>query len=64
MPIDYALYRYYLQKVDSVRAGEYKSIFEDNLKRLKEYGSNLTTSGVLVEDVNIRDYNDWPMNLS
>ncbi|KKK86321.1 hypothetical protein LCGC14_2764400, partial [marine sediment metagenome] len=49
---------------EATRAGEYKSIFEDNLKRLKEYGSNLTTSGVLVEDVNIRDYNDYPMGLS
>lgn len=64
MPIDYTLYRYYLQKEEATRAGEYKSIFEDNLKRLKEYGSNLTTSGVLVEDVNIRDYNDYPMGLS
>ena len=64
MPIDYALYRYYLQKEEAARAGEYKSIFEDSLKRLREYGSNLTTSGVLVEDVHIRDYNNYPMGLS
>ncbi len=64
IPIDYALYRYYLQKEEATRAGEYKSIFEENLKGLKEYGSNLTTSGVLVEDVYIRNYNDYPMGLS
>ena len=64
MPIDYALYRYYLQKEQVIRAGEYKSIWEENLKKLKEYGSNLTTSGVLVEDVYIRNYNDWPSGLS
>ncbi|HDY66702.1 MAG TPA: hypothetical protein ENH85_02800 [Candidatus Scalindua sp.] len=64
MSIDYALYRYYLQKENSAKAGEYKAIWEENLKKLKEYGSNLTTSGVLVEDVYIRNYNDYPLGLS
>ncbi len=63
IPIDYALYRYYLQK-ESTLAGSYKSIWEDNLQKLKETGGNLTTSGILQENIEIKNHNDYPTGLA
>ena len=63
-PVDYALWRYYIQKENTTQAGIYKASFEEKLQEIKEYGGNLTTSGILSEDVVIPYYNDWPQNLS
>lgn len=63
LPVNYALYRYYLQKESDLGAS-YKGLWEEGLQRLKETGGNLTTSGVLMEDVYIRNKNNYPSGLS
>ena len=63
MPTDYALYRYYLKKKDTVQSNLYKREFETNLLKLETL-SNDTTSGVLVGEVIIKDPNDYPLGLS
>ena len=64
MPINYSLYRYYLQKENTSLTVFYKGLWESELQKLKETGGNLTTSGVLAEEVVIKNYNDYPLGLS
>ncbi len=64
LPINYALYRYFLQKENTNLAVSYKTIWEEGLQKLKETGGNLTTSRVIDENVHIRDYNNYPAGLS
>ena len=63
-PIDYALFMYYLLKKKPDLAGIYKTSFEEYLMKIKTYGGNLTTSGILQENIVIQDPNDWPVSLS
>jgi len=62
-PIDYALYVYYLQKENTALAGVYKTSFYEKMEQLKEY-ANPTTSGVIGEDIEIINYNDYPSGLT
>jgi len=64
MPIDYALFIYYLQKKDDKLASIYKAKWDEGLVRLREYAGNMTTSGVIGEDIVIPIISDWPTNLS
>ena len=63
-PIDYALAAYYRQKDNMNLADYYKGLWEEGLQNIKQYGSNLTTSGILAEGVEIKDYNEYPSGLS
>ncbi len=71
-PVDFALWMYYLQKEKISLATIYKEIFQGlnnnflggKLLKIKEYGSNLTTSGVIDEDVVVPYYPDWPTGIS
>ena len=63
-PINYALSVYYRQKENMNLTNYYKGLWEEGLQNIKQYGSNLTTSGVLDEGVYIRDYNQYPSGLS
>ena len=64
LPVNFALYRYFLQKENTNLAVSYKTIWEEGLQKLKSTGGNLTTSGVIDENVHIRDYNNFPSGLS
>ena len=64
LPIQYSLYRYYLQKEKTTLSVFYKGLWEEGLQKLKETGGNLTTSGVLVGEVVIRNPNNYPSGLA
>ena len=64
LPVSYALWRYYKKKTNDPRAVGYKAEFDEGLADLKGYAGNLTTSGIISEDIIIRNPNDWPLNLS
>jgi len=71
-PVDYALWIYYLKKENTTLADRYKDNFQGlddkelggKLLQIKRYGSNLTTSGVLEEDIRVVNPNNYPQNLS
>ena len=64
LPVSYALWKYYGKKTNDPRAKSYKAEFDEGLEELKSYAGNLTTSGVIDEDIVIRNINDWPLDLS
>jgi hypothetical protein len=64
LPLDFALAQYYLQKENQNLYAIYNAKFERGLQELKETGGNLTTSGVIEENVEVVNYNDYPQNLS
>lgn len=62
-PLNYCLYRYYLQKENTSLATTYKALFDENLKEIKRL-SNDTTSGIIDGEVVTRNPNDFPSGLS
>ena len=62
-PVNYTLWKYYLLKEKSTLAKDYKLQWLEDLENLKRYGGNDTTSGVLTENVIIRDPNNYPRDL-
>lgn len=58
LPIDYAMWMYYLQKENTDMADRYKQNWLEGLLELKQDGGNLTTSGILQETINLVDPND------
>jgi len=60
-PVEYAVFRYYLQKESSL-AGTYKTLFDEKLQEIKQ-SSNDTTSGILQKTVEIKDPSNYPINL-
>ena len=64
LPLKYCLWKYYQIKEKLSLANDYKQEWYEGLQELKETGGNLTTSGVLEEDFEIKNANDWPKNLS
>jgi len=63
LPVDYALMMYSGQKKDKQLLSFYLGRWESGLQRLKESGGNLTTSGLLEEEVVLYDPN-WNKTLS
>ena len=61
-PLNYALYRYYLQKENDKLATIYKTLWEENLESIR-VSSNNTTSGIISEDIEIRNANNYPLGL-
>lgn len=64
LPISYTLWKYYQQKEKRTLANDYKLEWLEGLQELKESGGQTTTSGVLEECVEIKNANDYPLNLS
>ena len=64
IPMNFALWKYYKQKKRLDLANDYKQEWLENLEDLKSYASSDTVSGVLSEDIAIKNPNEWPQNLS
>lgn len=60
IPINYALWQYYNLKKDAQMSKTYEALWIQGLNDMIAYGNNSTTSGVIEEDVNVIDSNDWP----
>ncbi len=63
LPLNYCLYRYYLQKENQNLAMTYKNLWEEGLQKLKQTGGNLTTSGIISDGIKILEYNNFPSGL-
>jgi hypothetical protein len=58
LPIDYALWQYYMQKKEFDAADRYKQNWLEGLLDLKQSGGNQTTSGVLQDNIILPGPND------
>lgn len=64
LPLFYTLFRYFKFKKRQDIATDYRGDWESGLANLAADTGNLTTSGVLAEDITIIDSNQWPSGLS
>jgi len=64
IPTFYALYIYYLQKKNKDLATVYKKRWEESLQGLKSHSASNTVSGVIQEEIDVIDPNDYPLGLS
>ena len=64
LPVNYSLAVYYRQKEKMSLSDYYQSLWEKGLQELKESGGSLTTSGILSDEIEIKNYNDYPSGLS
>lgn len=60
IPVDYAMWKYFLQKKDFDAADRYKQNWLEDLVDLKRDGGNMTTSGILDENIILVDPNSNP----
>lgn len=64
LPLFYALFRYFKFKRKQDIALDYGNDWQEGLENLAADTGNLTTSGVIEEDIEILDYNSWASGLS
>ena len=58
-PVDYACYRHFLKRGDAVKAGTFKTLFENAQEMAKEEYSTTTDSQVITAEPKYRTYNNW-----